>query len=589
MLRIFTILQSKLASPYPVFYTNKVHLPLILLPPAEQFRHVFRRMILAAMAPEAAPTKTPPTRQGLRKIAPYWFPYTTMAKGRWYDREILEIVSTEFRDRSVEYYRYALESGVTTVNGKVALPGTIVRNGDRLENIVHRHEPPVTSTPVRILHEDREREFIVIDKPGSIPVHATGRYFYLSLVEILQRDFNYEKVYTVNRLDRLTSGLMIIGLSSQRARTLSEEFLAGGVKKEYIARCSGEFPEGETIVEEPLLTVDRQMGLNIVHPDGKHAKTIFTRLRYDANTNSSVLHCRPLTGRSHQIRVHLQFLGFPVANDPVYSETRIWGPNLGRGGIDTTPSEDRSAPVPPPHLQDGSNPELLSPAPTGDGSTDQSEADARPKLLPRETGHDIGMGSPVPLSAEAVGVITRLRNMKDEDEDWSRWRDVVFKAKGALHPKGIKLRPLPPQSKRLRGGPSYTAEPGSTSGAPIIASASDTPLDPSPSPPQLTEVEALELLDPSKNPAPSPAVSIPPLPDAPTPALRAKQADAQVKVQEQNDGALYCEECYLPLHPDPPPEKLYIFLHALRYTTSLGVFETEMPEWAAAEWDWERS
>jgi 23S rRNA-/tRNA-specific pseudouridylate synthase len=57
---------------------------------------------------------------------------------------------------------------VTTINGKIAKHDTIVRNGDRIENVVHRHEPPVTSKPVKILHEDGEREFIVIDKPGSI-------------------------------------------------------------------------------------------------------------------------------------------------------------------------------------------------------------------------------------------------------------------------------------------------------------------------------------------------------------------------------------------------------------------------------------
>ncbi|THU86790.1 hypothetical protein K435DRAFT_682969, partial [Dendrothele bispora CBS 962.96] len=51
---------------------------------------------------------------------------------------------------------------------------------------------------------------------------------------------------------------------------------------------------------------------------------------------------------------------------------------------------------------------------------------------------------------------------------------------------------------------------------------------------------------------------------------------------------LYCPECYLPLHPDLKPEQLYIFLHALRYTTSLGCFETEMPEWSAEGWTWDR-
>ena len=51
----------------------------------------------------------------------------------------------------------------------------------------------------------------------------------------------------------------------------------------------------------------------------------------------------------------------------------------------------------------------------------------------------------------------------------------------------------------------------------------------------------------------------------------------------------YCPECYLPLHPDPKPEKLYIFLHAMKYTTSLGAFSTEMPEWAAEGWVWDQS
>jgi hypothetical protein len=54
------------------------------------------------------------------------------------------------------------------------------------------------------------------------------------------------------------------------------------------------------------------------------------------------------------------------------------------------------------------------------------------------------------------------------------------------------------------------------------------------------------------------------------------------------DDLRYCPECYLPLHPDPKPEKLYIFLHALRYTTSLGTFETDMPEWASEGWTWDQ-
>lgn len=73
----------------------------------------------------------------------------------------------------------------------------------------------------------------------------------------------------VNRLDRLTSGLMILALSGPASRDLAEEFKEGKVGKEYIARVRGCFPEEPVTVDQPLLTVDRQMGLVIVAPQGK--------------------------------------------------------------------------------------------------------------------------------------------------------------------------------------------------------------------------------------------------------------------------------------------------------------------------------
>ncbi|KII95483.1 hypothetical protein PLICRDRAFT_48438 [Plicaturopsis crispa FD-325 SS-3] len=530
------------------------------------------------MSSESAPPAI--AKPGLKKIAPYWYPYTTMAKGRWFGRELLEIVSTEFRDRSMEFYRYALESGVTTVNGQPAKPDLIIRNGDRIENVVHKHEPPVTSTPVKVLFEDPDHEYIVVNKPGSIPVHATGRYFRNSLIEILQDSFGYKKVYTINRLDRLTSGLMIIPLNSRMARKLTLEFTSGTVQKEYVARCLGKFPEGEVICEEPLLTVDRQMGLNIVHPEGKHAKTVFKFIRYDANTDTSVIHCRPLTGRSHQIRVHLQFLGHPVANDSVYSETKIWGPQLGKGGVDIVPTDERIAPAPLPHVAADTTSASGSTPSRTHGLAEQKltkDPDAAPsKLMPRETGEDIGMGSPVPLSLEAVGIITRLRNMKDEDEDWSRWRDVVFHAKGALTPKEEEVsalrKPLPPHNQRKRGGPAFSEESKRKWSQTVAA--------------DLATVESPQPEDAS--PPPEEASALPPPVPQLTPSEALEKATELDATTATTDGMTYCPECYMPLHPDPKPEKLYIFLHALRYTTSLGSFETEMPEWTAEGWTWDR-
>lgn len=70
---------------------------------------------------------------------------------------------------------------------------------------------------------------------------------------------------------------------------------------------------------------------------------------------------------------------------------------------------------------------------------------------------------------------------------------------------------------------------------------------------------------------------------------RLSQMEAPPPALDPETGTLYCPECYLPLHPDPKPERLYIFLHALKYTTSLGCFETDMPEWAAEGWKWDQT
>ena len=86
--------------------TPRVHLPLTTVSAQTEFERVVSRMLNAAMAtePTGPTTRSYLTPTGLRKVEPYWYPYTTMAKGRWLGREMLEVVSTEFRDRSIDYY-----------------------------------------------------------------------------------------------------------------------------------------------------------------------------------------------------------------------------------------------------------------------------------------------------------------------------------------------------------------------------------------------------------------------------------------------------------------------------------------------------
>lgn len=265
----------------------------------------------------------------LRRVTPYFFTYLTYCKLRWRDRKLLDIFTDEFRERDEEYYKNAIQEGLVAINKKPANLDSIVRNGDLISHRTHRHEPSVSSNPIKIVFEDEN--IIAIDKPSGIPVHPTGRFRYNTITNIFKHELG-QVVHPCNRLDRLTSGLMFLGKTPKGADSFAQQIRDRTVSKEYVARVKGKFPLGEITVDEPLITISPKHTLNVIDRKlGKEAKTAFRRITYDPETDTSVVKCRPLTGRTHQIRVHLQFLGHPIANDPLYSSEYVWGKELGKG------------------------------------------------------------------------------------------------------------------------------------------------------------------------------------------------------------------------------------------------------------------
>lgn len=266
----------------------------------------------------------------LRRVNPYFFTYLTYCKMRWRDRKLLDIFVNEFRDRDADFYEKTIAAGQVTLNKKPANLDSIVRNGDLISHRCHRHEPSVSSREIKIVHEDEN--IIAIDKPSGIPVHPTGRYRYNTITKIFQHEFG-KIVHPCNRLDRLTSGLMFLGKNAKGADAFVQQIRDRTVRKEYIARVVGKFRIDEITVDEPLRTVSPKHGLNRVDfEEGKEAKTMFKRISYDPESDTSIVKCFPFTGRTHQIRVHLQYIGHPIANDPIYSNEFVWGKNLGKGG-----------------------------------------------------------------------------------------------------------------------------------------------------------------------------------------------------------------------------------------------------------------
>lgn len=266
----------------------------------------------------------------LRRVTPYYFTYLTYCKLRWRDRTLLDIFTDEFRDRTPEAYKKAIEDGMVSINSKTANLETVVRNGDLISHRGFRREPPVNAAPVKIVYENDE--LLVIDKPSGIPVHPTGRFRYNTITKILQHDMG-KTVHPCNRLDRLTSGLMFLGKTAQGSNDFMKQIRDRNVSKEYIARVKGEFSTQNLTIDKPLYTLSPKHTLNVVDEEkGKEAVTEFKRVSYDPTTDTSVVKCHPLTGRTHQIRVHLQYIGHPIANDPIYSNTYVWGDELGKDG-----------------------------------------------------------------------------------------------------------------------------------------------------------------------------------------------------------------------------------------------------------------
>jgi 23S rRNA pseudouridine1911/1915/1917 synthase len=184
-----------------------------------------------------------------------------------------------------------------------------------------------------------EEHFLLVDKPAGLLVHPSKpggpRTLWDGLRELLAFELvNGGQIAILTRLDRETSGLVLVAKTAAAARELGLELMAGRVRKEYHALVFG-WPEWEQqTIEQPL----RRRGEfqpspvwleRAVHPDGQPARTDFTVVRRGfwpgrPDEKIALLRAEPKTGRTHQIRVHAAHLGFPLLGDKLYARGSEW-------------------------------------------------------------------------------------------------------------------------------------------------------------------------------------------------------------------------------------------------------------------------
>lgn len=166
------------------------------------------------------------------------------------------------------------------------------------------------------------QDFAVYDKPSGLIVHPQNRHTPYSLNDEIKHRFGHDANIT-HRIDQETSGLVLCARNKTSERVLKMMFEEREVTKRYLALVRGKL-DHMLDIREPLLRREDQSSIIRmivrVHPEGKSSRTFITPLRYFPDIDATLVEASPLTGRQHQIRVHLFHVKHPIIGDPIYGQ-----------------------------------------------------------------------------------------------------------------------------------------------------------------------------------------------------------------------------------------------------------------------------
>ena len=177
-----------------------------------------------------------------------------------------------------------------------------------------------TKMDLEIIYEDDA--YIVLNKPAGIPVHPSMEHYTDSLSNGLKYYFENiglkRKIRPVNRLDKNTSGLVVFAKNEYIQECLVRQMKKNQFYKEYIAICKGKFNKESGVINAPISRKENSIIERCISKNGDTAITKYTVLTYNEDYNYSVVKCVLKTGRTHQIRVHMKYIGHPILGDTLY-------------------------------------------------------------------------------------------------------------------------------------------------------------------------------------------------------------------------------------------------------------------------------
>lgn len=243
--------------------------------------------------------------------------YESYLPGKYFGYTVVGYFTDRFPYLSREEWTDRILDGRITVNGVCVAPDSLLKEHDYIVTRMGvREEPPADRTLDVVYEDDAIRVF---NKGAPLAVHPSGRYFKNSLTEILKEVYPKETPRPVQRLDALTTGLIVFAKTKEAAAHLMGEFEQNRVDKEYLALVEGVPSQKSFVVDAPVgksKGAARAVGYQTRNP--KEAVTRFEEL--SSLNGRTLLKAFPRSGRTNQIRVHLASVGLPVVNDPVYGQ-----------------------------------------------------------------------------------------------------------------------------------------------------------------------------------------------------------------------------------------------------------------------------
>ncbi len=207
------------------------------------------------------------------------------------------------------------------VNDECVTVRKVLKDGDILKVVLEDENSQniiPNNIPLDIIYEDED--VLVVNKPCNMTTHPSINHYEGTLANAVMHYFRDTKFTfrAVNRLDRDTTGIVVIAKNQYSAGFLNKQIMNRDIKKTYLAICCGKLPKENDIIDAPIKREKESVIKRVVAPDGQYAKTEYWV--EDFQNGFSLVKLMPYTGRTHQLRVHMSYINAPIYSDFIYGE-----------------------------------------------------------------------------------------------------------------------------------------------------------------------------------------------------------------------------------------------------------------------------